>query len=66
MFQAQAQNDQEQDGDSDIVTSKVEWPSERRINSYTDSSVSGMSEMTSSSCSGGEGGNGNKKTGHGF
>lgn len=66
--QAQAQADQEQDGDSDIVVSRVEWPSERRINSYTDSSVSGMSEMTSSSCSGGDGGdgNGNKKAGHGF
>ncbi|CAN0544132.1 unnamed protein product, partial [Ectocarpus sp. 12 AP-2014] len=46
---AMAQADQEQDGDSDIVVSRVEWPSERRINSYTDSSVSGMSEMTSSS-----------------
>ncbi|CAM9749005.1 unnamed protein product [Ectocarpus sp. 8 AP-2014] len=66
---AMAQADQEQDGDSDIVVSRVEWPSERRINSYTDSSVSGMSEMTSSSsCSGGDGGdgNGNKKAGHGF
>ncbi|CAM9724786.1 unnamed protein product, partial [Ectocarpus fasciculatus] len=62
---AMAQTDQEQDGDSDIVTASVAWPSERRINSYTDSSVSGMSEMTSSSCSGGDGGNGNKKTGHG-